>query len=398
MDLREFKDLTSPLGQRALSAAQELAPREQDYLTHFQHLTREYAPDLARAALEIAILRGAADRKFPFADRLFATRDALEQASGWEVSTYRAERFREFDTIVDLGCSIGSDTLAFSDHAPAVGIDIDPLRLAMARENFRAIRPSAQVALMQADLRYSIPIWTVPFPCALFFDPSRRVEHRRVHSVHDYTPQLSIIDDWRPRYPALGVKVSPGVSLAELQGYDAEVEFISHHGSLKEAVLWFGPLKRCSRRAAILPGPHFLESDLPEDVLRKRKLPLSQPLAYLYEPDPAVLRAGLVYDLGERINAYQLDPDIAYLVSDQKVVTPFARAWMVEDWMPFGLKKLRAYLREREVGRVIVKKRGSPLQPEELIQKLKLKGHDKRVVFLTHLQGRPIVVICYPAA
>ena len=397
MDLREFNDLASPLGQRALSAAQELAPREQDFLAHFQHLTREYAPDLARSALEIAILRGEAARKFPFADRLFTTRDALEQASVWEVSTYRAERFQKFDTIIDLGCSIGSDTLAFSDHAPAVGIDIDPLRLAMARENFRKIRPSAQASFVQADLRVPIPIWTVPTACALFFDPARRLEHRRLHSVHDYTPPLSIIDDWRPRYPSLGVKVSPGVNLAELQGYDAEVEFISHKGSLKEAVLWFGPLKRCSRRAAILPGLHSLESDLPEDVLRNRKLPLSQPLAYLYEPDPAVLRAGLVYDLGERINANQLDPDIAYLVSDQKVVTPFARAWMVEDWIPFGIKKLRAYLREREVGRVIVKKRGSPLQPEELIQKLKLKGSEERVVFLTHLQGRPIVVICYPS-
>ncbi len=62
--------------------------------------------------------------------------------------------------------------------------------------------------------------------------------------------------------------------------------------------------------------------------------------------------------------------------------------------MPFGLKRLRAYLRERNIGRVVVKKRGSPLQPEELIHQLKLKGEEERVIVLTQLRGRPIVLIC----
>ena len=86
------------------------------------------------------------------------------------------------------------------------------------------------------------------------------------------------------------------------------------------------------------------------------KLPLSEPLAHLYEPYPAVLRAGLVYQLGEQLDAYQLDPDIAYLTTSELKSTPFARSWRVEDWFPFGLKRLRAYLRQRSVGRVTVKK------------------------------------------
>jgi hypothetical protein len=118
-----------------------------------------------------------------------------------------------------------------------------------------------------------------------------------------------------------------------------------------------------------------------------------QPGVYIYEPDPAVLRAGLVQALGARIDAWQIDADIAYLSSDRLVQTPFARAWTVEDWMPFSLKRLRAYLRQRNVGRVTVKKRGSPLQPEELIHKLRLEGEEERVLFLTHVQGRAAVII-----
>jgi hypothetical protein len=100
--------------------------------------------------------------------------------------------------------------------------------------------------------------------------------------------------------------------------------------------------------------------------------------------------------MGEQLGACQLDPDIAYLTSSEHERTPFARAWEIVDWFPFGLKRLRAYLREQTVGRVTVKKRGSPIQPDALIHDLRLEGDEERVVFLTHLRGRPIVVICYP--
>jgi hypothetical protein len=186
------------------------------------------------------------------------------------------------------------------------------------------------------------------------------------------------------------VKISPGVDLGELGSYPAEVEFISLDGELKEAVLWFGPLETVPRRATVLPGAHSLVS-VPVDGLD-----LHEPGAFIYEPDPSVLRAGLVQVLGARLGAAQLDADIAYLTADHYQPTPFARAWAVESWFPFGLKKLRAYLRQRNVGRLTVKKRGSPLQPEALIRDLRLSGEAERVVFLTHLRGRPIVVIAWP--
>jgi hypothetical protein len=68
----------------------------------------------------------------------------------------------------------------------------------------------------------------------------------------------------------------------------------------------------------------------------------------------------------------------------------------VEDWFPFGLKRLRSYLRQRGIGRVVVKKRGSPLQPEALIHDLRLQGEQERVLFLTQLRGKPIVIVALP--
>lgn len=394
MELATFKDILAPSGQAALQAAVTLGPREADFLSHYQLLSRSYPADLARTALEIAILRGEAANKFPFADRLYFTREALEQASSFEVSTYRAKRFRAFPYLADLGCSAGGDTLALAAIAPTLGIDLDPLRLAMAQANLQAIDLAERVYFLRADLAQPLPLKREPGQ-ALFFDPARRAAGRRVFSTRDYLPPVSLVYDWLAHFPAIGVKISPGVKLVELSGFDAEIEFISLRGELKEAVLWFGPLKTARRRATVLPGPYSMDMptiEIPDQPSER----ISEPNAYLYEPDPSILRAGLVTSLGAQLDAFQLDPDIAYLTSGKLSPTPFARMWAVEDWFPFGLKRLRAYLRQRHVGQVVVKKRGSPLQPEALIHNLHLKGDQERVVFLTHLRSRPIVIVCFP--
>jgi SAM-dependent methyltransferase len=401
MDLSSLRTLQTPEGQAALQAAASLEPRGIDYLPNFQLLCRTYPEDLARPALEIAILRREAAVKFPFADRLYLTRDALEQASSWQVAEYRARRYREYSLLLDLGCSVGGDTLALADAAPTIGIDIDPLRLAMAQLNIEALGKANRSDFLQADLNQPLPFIESVLGEAghgqtgIFFDPARRQSGRRLRSVRAYQPPLHVVMTWLPDVPSIGVKISPGVKLAELQEYQSEVEFISLKGDLKEAVLWFGPLRTANRRATLLPGEHTLATgQLAAEG--EPDLPVAEPRAWLYEPDPAVLRAGLVAALGARLDAAQLDPDIAYLTAGNYRSTPFARAWAVEDWFPFGLKKLRSYLRERNIGRVTVKKRGSPLVPEALIQDLRLRGKDERVLFLTHLRGRPIVIVAQP--
>lgn len=396
MDLTAFRDLLTPTGQDVLRVAMDLQPQEKDFLSHFQTLCREFPREVARSALEIAILRGEARSKFPKADKMYFTREALEQASSYEVSSYRAERYRGYLKIADLGCSIGGDTLALAEIEPTIGLDHDPLRLAMAQENLQAL--GLKAAFIQTDIVKSFPCLPYPY-VALFFDPARRKAGRRISSVQKYIPPLSTVSNWLSYFPALGVKISPAVDKRELFGYDAEIEFISVKGELKEAVLWFGPLKAGECRATVLPGPHMMVDDVTTmEPSRRPTLAISQPLRYFYEPDSAVIRAGMVQALRVRLGAAQVDQEIAYLTADKQISTPFARVWEVEDWFPFQLKKLRAYLRERNIGLVTVKKRGSPILPEDLIHALHLPkdGEQERVLFLTQMRGNPIVVVCYP--
>jgi hypothetical protein len=121
---------------------------------------------------------------------------------------------------------------------------------------------------------------------------------------------------------------------------------------------------------------------------------LSEPRQWLIEPDPALLRAGLVQDVAAHFNGTLLNETIAYFTADQKPDSPWLRSWQVLDWMPFNLKRLRSYLREQRVGQITVKKRGTAVTPETLIPQLRLKGDESRVLVLTRLKGQQIVMIC----
>jgi SAM-dependent methyltransferase len=390
LDLSTFEALFTPAGQAVLSEAAELGPSEETFLADLTRLQKRYPSELAKAALETVILRARAQRKFSRAGQMYFSREALEQSSGEAVARYRGARYAPFSSVGDLACGLGGDALGLADTGSAylTLVDFDPLRLALARANLAAGGHAGRATFVCADLT-SAPLPAVE---ALWFDPARREQGRRVFSVDAYHPPLSIINSWLVQRPAMGVKISPGVDLAELAGYAAETEFISEAGELKESVLWFGALRSAPgpgsfRRATLLPGPHTLLAD-PAAVST-----LSAPQAYLYEPDPAILRAGLVTTLAAQINARQIDSSIGYLTSETLTPTPFARAFAIEAALPFQLKRLRAALRARGVGQVTVKKRGSPLEPEALIRQLKLSGPESRIVFLTQVSGKPYALI-----
>ncbi len=384
----DLRFLLSDDGRRWLADTAVAPITPQNHLQIAARLRRELPPHLAQAVLETTLLRQRAAAKFSRAAAMFFTRPALEQASGEVIAAYRAGRFARLGAawIADLGCGVGGDALALAGTAQVIGIDREAARLGMARENVAAYGHDGRFHSIQADLT-NLP----PLPVdALFFDPARRdVYGRRLFSVYDYRPPLSLIDGWRERVPHTAVKISPGVDYAELPP-DAEVEFISVRGEVKEAVLWFGDLRTAvARRATLLPEMCTLTTD---DMPREETA-VTPPHSFLYEPDKAIIRAHLVEALAARLNAAKISPDIAYLTGETAVSTPFARCFAIEAVMPFQLKRLRQYLRQQRIGRVTIKKRGSPLEPETLRQQLRLKGGKERILFLTQVRGEAAVII-----
>lgn len=388
MDQEQWQFLLSVEGQRVLAETAVTPLTEENHLQVASRLRKQIDPTLAQAVIETVWLRQRAAVKFSRASEMYFTRSALEQSSSEIVSNYRARRFfaAGYGCIADLGCGAGGDAIGLSSGADVVGIDLDWIRLAMARENVSVFGNSGRFFPLQANLDTQPPLAVD----ALFFDPARRDEQgRRIKSVHFYRPPLSLIDHWRARVPDAAVKVSPGIAYSELPP-DADVEFISVSGEVKEAMLWYGGLRRgITRQATLLPERHHFSS---EDA-RGADVPPRTPGNYLYEADGAIIRAHLIQPLARHLGAAPIDPNIAYLTADEKIETPFARRFELDDWFPFQLKRLRHYLRARNIGRVTIKKRGSPLEPATLQRQLRLQGDEERIIFLTHVLGNPAVLI-----
>jgi hypothetical protein len=396
MDIQILSRLLTPGGREALRRARAEDPREENFLADLALLERQGVErELARAALETELLRIRAEKKFSRAGEMFFTREGLEQSSAEPVSRRRAVRFRGFSGILDLGCGIGGDTIALAGRAPVWAVDREELRLRLARENVGAYAPPHPAQFVLADLLVPGLFFAggskaaAPGRIALYCDPARREEGRRIFSVRDYAPPLPAVTAWRAAAAeeALCVKISPGVRWEEIEHEPCEVEFVSWQGDLKEAVLWYGAFQSARRRATMLPADETMtEAEPASDEL-------SAPRRFLYEPDSSILRAGLVRQLAARLGAARIDPAIAYLTADELSSTPWAHAYRVEEAMPFGLKRLREWLRARSVGRVVIKKRGSPLEPEELEKQLRLKGEESRILFLTRIGGKHSVII-----
>jgi hypothetical protein len=389
MDLIAFRRLLSPEGQTVLDAAMALRPTEANLLACHQRLRKQFPDDLVRAALETAILRNKAASKFSRAERMYFTREALEQSSGEVISSYRAQRFATFARVGDFCTGIGGDAIGLTAMTHIVAIDADELRLAMAEENLRVYDRAGRASFLPGDLRAI----SLPDLDAAFFDPDRRGGGRRHVRLRDYVPAL---DDVRSRLPAdfpLGVKVAPGASWDDLRGYGAEAEFISVDGELKECVLWFGPLETISRRATVLPRGATLFAEKPAEPREP-----GPPLAFLHDPDPAVVRAGLVANLAELLDARPIDSSIAYLTSDRLVTNPWTRVYAIDESIPFHARRLGERLRAMNVGIVTMTRRGSAVDLDELRRSWRLTGDEARTVILTRVSGRPWALIARPVA
>jgi hypothetical protein len=384
MDLAAFRRLLTGEGQTALAAAVELGPTDATFLSCHRRLRKQFPDDLVKAALETAILRRRAAAKFSRADRMYFTREGLEQSSGETVSRYRAQRFAPFQRVGDLCCGLGGDLVGLASATTVTAVDADPVRLAMAAENVRAYELMDRVRFVDGD------VLTIPLPGlqAAFADPDRRADGRRHLKLHEYAPPVDALRGRFPKDFPLGVKVAPGVPWDDLRLLDAEAEFISANGELKECCLWFGPLRTTGRRATVLPAGATLAADEPAEAE-----PAGPPLAFLYDPDPAIVRSGLAADLGRQLAARPIDPEIAYLTSDHRTGTPFARSYEVLEAMPFHARQLGERLRSMNVGNVTITKRGSAVEVDELRRKWRLTGSESRTVILTRVLGRPFAVI-----
>ncbi|AKT50150.1 THUMP-like domain-containing protein [Arsenicicoccus sp. oral taxon 190] len=405
MDLATARWLTSP---EALAILAGLGPyADSAALATSQRLRRTgLDADQVAAVLTQSMLRTRGRTKLGDAvDELLLTVDGLEQATRPAIAAHHAARLRDAgaERVLDLGCGLALDGRAMAAAGSVVdAIDADEVTATLATHNLgrevRCARAEEVAGELAGGDRHT----------AVWLDPARRTpgvadatgRTRRTFRLDDLAPSWELVQDVAGRVPAAGAKLSPAFAHAA-RPEGTEAQWVSWRGEVLECTLWWGAAARHDGRTALVMGGEIAsptaavvtEDDVPAD-----RPGVPQGLAeWIYEPDRAVLRAGLVGALEARTGGVELDDGVGYVTAGVERDLPWARRFRVVEQIPLQDKAIRAYLRGIDCATVTLKKRGVDVDPDRLRRTLRLKGSRPATLILTRMAGRPTAIHVTPA-
>ncbi|MEP6797455.1 MAG: class I SAM-dependent methyltransferase, partial [Lapillicoccus sp.] len=343
-----------------------------------------------------------------FAAEMIFTPDGLEQATRLEVAARHASRYlrAEVRVVHDLGCGIGADAMAFAGLDLGVrAVEVDDVTAVVAGVNLRHW-PDATVTHGRAE-DVGLPIGEARRHTGVWLDPARRIRgpadihgrSRRVFSLDAISPTWGQVEAFAAQVPATGVKLSPAFPHHAIPA-GAEAAWTSWGGDVVECAVWWGPLVQTAGRTATVCRAGATPVVVTEAEADHAPAPLAALTGLgglLYEPDRAVIRAGLTGALGRLVDGHELDSGVGYVSSDQAVDVSWAHRYRVVEAMPWNVKAIRAWLRDHDVGRLTIKKRGVPLDPETVRKQLRTKGSDAATIILTRIDSQPHVIVVQAA-
>ena len=331
-----------------------------------------HSPEMVSAVLTQSRLRTKAEAKFgEFARQMIFTKAGLEQATRLTVAARHAQRFAEagIGHVADLGCGLGADAMALASLDLVVtAVEMDEATAACATMN---LIPFRNATVVHSDAT-SVSLEGID---GVWLDPARRTTStsgtKRIWDPEDFSPPLSFVESLAGSGRAVGVKMGPGMPHDSVPA-DCEAQWVSVGGDVTEVALWFNAVRRPGvRRAALVLGPlGAAELTSGEDFDGGPAAPVGPVEGYLYEPDGAVIRAGLVADVALQLGGHLVDEHIAYICAPDLRDTPFAKAYRVLDVMPFNVKALKSWVKDEGIGVLDIKKRGTAVTPEELRKQL----------------------------
>jgi hypothetical protein len=349
-------------------------------------LRKEFPAEPVHTALALGRLQAKAagpHGKFPHLGYVWATPEALEQATHLTVGRYKAERFAALGAthLFDLCAGIGGDTLAFLERFPVTAVEMSPVRAACLRFNAQESVPPLQHSLevRQEDVGAHAAQW--PADAWVHIDPARRSAGKRSTRYEDLIPGPGVLEQLFAGNRRGAVKLSPAVDFASLppiSGSDSgkntgHVELISHLGTVVQALWWLGTPQSPQARTATVLGSSGERWSLtapprPAEPADVQAGPIAG--ARLYELDGAITRAGLAQVLAESLGLTPLTVDGGYLLGKRDLPPPSQTPWRgalhaaiaafdVQTIVPMGrIPEALAQLPASPPGAVEVKSRG----------------------------------------
>ena len=349
---------------------------------------------------------------------------SLEQCSSEAAACYKAElmlRGGRPETVVDLTCGMGVDSLAFSQAAGRViAFERNPKLAEATRHNFQ-LMGADRIELRCEEVT---PETDIPVCDFLFADPARRdAAGRKVFLLEDCSPDiLTLLPTLCSKAGRMMFKLSPmaditmvarrlQTALQELpnSGFSLqEVHVTSLGGEVKELLCLLGKDGEDSDggHADAFPitvrelsgGGPFVFRQPEENAARARMLSGEDKLlsaTHIVEPSAAILKAGAFKLPSERFEILKADPMTHLYFTDAATAGQLPgklfRAFPIREIVPFGKATMRDVA--HRFPHSSISARNFPLSSDELRKKMGVSsGSDARIFAFSALGKRWLAI------
>lgn len=324
---------------------------------------KELLPDdMQEDAWRLAQLRRKASERFEDPWHLFFDAEGLRYATPDTVARARAQRLAEHgDRAVDVACGVGIQ-LAFLaetfDHA--IGIELDPAKAALARQNLEAYGVDAEI-IVQDALDPDLPDQVGDIDVVMC-DPARAPTAEK-RDFEGLSPDIRDVHEaWGENANAFCYELPPMMTPDRVQPVlPGETEYTSLDHELNRLAVYGGQAQQTQRAALTLPeGERITDEDDHTEPTALKK-----PEAILHHVDRAVIQADLLDRLIHRAHATGVltdeHPRRTLLTSEDPAPTAFTHDYEVLDDHDWNLLGLHEKLKRLGAGKVTLR---APIDPD----------------------------------
>ncbi len=366
-----------------------------DTLASVKFLRKQGLTDArCRLVLEQITLRPIAKRKFSSVESMFFERTLLEQATDERLAAFKAARFGDAKTVVDICCGLAGDLIALAKHAnraECFGIDASGVAVHLARANC----PQATIIQQLAEEH------TLPADAWVHIDPDRRVEGRRTTTLEFFSPDAEYLSKLIQQQKNVAIKLAPVTRLPPDWSCHQR-QWLGSRQECKQQMVWCGATSADNDRPN--QGAETLRTATAIDNVgsvifdwhetEPGRCEVAADIGdYLYEPHATVIAGRMIDSLANRYGLTRLAADVQYLTGAE-VDFPALTRFRVLERCRVDDKEVRERLRFYDAGHLEIKKRGVEHQLIDRFAKLKLSGDQSLVLVLTRLRDKYIALIC----
>ena len=307
-------------------------------------------------------------------------------------------------TFLDLTGGFGVDTAFLSDlFGTTVYVERQPELCAIAQSNFATLGKAITTVCGDATdcLRQQQHV------ALIFLDPARRDNHGdRTYGIADCTPNvLPLLPELLQKADRLLLKLSPMLdwrkAVADVGPQHVEqVHIVAVHGECKELLLLLSAQGSQAPRIICANDDSCEEfaltaDDFPTSPTSLISLinPNGHAPLFLYEPNAALMKAGLFAQLALRYGIEALSPNSHLFASSHRVDDFPGRSFLLTDVSTMNKQELRSKVLPLKQANITV--RNFPLSVAELRKRLKLREGGSNYVFATTLAtGDKVLLVC----